>query len=376
MAGIGKINIYQHNFAPHAVSGTFSATGGSGWSIAAYSFLIVAWYGPEGDESNVYQAGADNFGYNAPLSALATDTSHANIHNKTPSNTTDKMTLVWTAPDGPTPHHYSVYWQQAASYDIRNVGFKANSADISPELLTYVVTSPDDNGTNTNAYIMAKSDGGNTVTVYGNILASCGVGVSMTVGSFGAAAVQSAQLTYNARGWNTIITFSTAGAAAGAAVGETLVYKLGRAAFLGAVGVSPIWGSRAVVTLNPVTQLDIIPRKMFYKTYLGNTALKSRTNDNQVAGLVITIPTSGTVSYEQWAGTLQQFWLSGTTVWVIDQNDDLDDTTYGTHPQYIGKLTALNYVGSLGKNSRGAFIATMLVDSNDVQSIGVAFDTP
>jgi hypothetical protein len=376
MAGLGQVTIYQHNFAPHQVSAAFSATGGSGWSVTAYSFLLVAWYGPEGDESNVYQAGADNFGYNAPLTSIATSTETQTLWNKTPSAATDTMTITWTAPDGRTPHHYSIYWQLGVTYDIRNVGFKANSADIPPSTLSYEITTPGDNGTNTNAYIMAKSDGGNSVTVYGNILASCGVGTVHTLTGFGSATVESANLTFNARGYNTIITYSTAGAAAGISVGDTLVYKLGRAAFLNAGGTSPVWGARAVVVLAPINQFDAIPRDRFYRTYRNKAALKSLNSTNHIESLVVSVPTSGTVSYEQWAGTLQLMWKAGTTVWVIDQNDELTDTRYGTNPQYIGVITSLDYVGSLGKNQRGTFVVTIAVESDDIQSFGVTFDSP
>jgi hypothetical protein len=376
MAGIGKVNIYQHNFAPHPVSAAFSATGGSGWSIAAYSFLLVAWYGPEGDESNVYHAGAENFGYNAALAAISSDSDASIIQNKTPSASTDTMTITWTAPDGRTPHHYSIYWQLGSTYDLRSVGFKANVADIPPTTLTYDITGPDDYGTTTDQYIMAKSDGDNSVTVYGNILVSCGVGTVHTLIGFGSATVESATLEYNARGFNTTVVYSTAGAAAGVSVGGTLRYRLGRSAFLNPVGGAVTWGTRAVVTLAPINQFDAIPADVYYRTYLNNVAQKSRNQDTHIDSLVISVPTTGTVSYEQWAGTLQMLWRSGTTVWVIDQNDELTDTTYGTYPQYIGVITALDYVGSLGKNQRGSFIATIAVESNDIQSTGVTFGAP
>ena len=375
--GLGKVSIYQHNFAPHQVSATFSASGGSGWSVAAYSFLLVAWYGPEGDESNVYQAGADNYGFNAPLTAIATSTETTTLYNKTPSAADNKMTIVWTAPDGRTPHHYSIYWQLGASYNVQYVGYKCNLADIAPSTLSYVVTSPADNGTNKNIYIMSKNTGANSITVYGNILASCGISTSMTLAGFGAAIVQSAGLVYNARGFNTQITFSTAGAAAGVSVGTTMVYKYGRAAFLRPDGVAgPSWGTRSVVVLSPVSQFDAIPKDRFYRTYKNNVALKSMSQDTHIDSLVISVPCTGTVSYEQWAGTLQMMWRAGATVWVVDQNDDLTDNRYGTHPQYIGVITSLDYVGSLGKNQRGTFTVTIAVESNDIQSFGVTFDSP
>lgn len=99
-----------------------SLTPGGGGSAATLSFLLVAWDDP--DEKDITLARF--YAQPATGNSLGGWGGGARTHYSRISKSielNDIATITWTAPRR-KPHHYALYYQAAASYDISNTGVK------------------------------------------------------------------------------------------------------------------------------------------------------------------------------------------------------------------------------------------------------------
>jgi len=90
-------NIVAQMPEPSSFNATLFGTGGP--PDGTYSFAVVAWY-DEDEETGSFPDSADEKAENVEVTASR-----------------EKIAMDWTAPSNVTPHHYSIYKQDAASFD-------------------------------------------------------------------------------------------------------------------------------------------------------------------------------------------------------------------------------------------------------------------
>ncbi len=375
-----SIQMYFQNPAPKNVGSAAAGSGGSGWGAGPYSFLIVAWY--SADETDVYAAGAWNFGLNDAGTTPFEFETHAAINGYAPSGASARITVSWDLVT-PTPHHYSVYWQESAEYDLTDVGFKHNDTDISPEgnltatRSSYEITSPTEITDTTDVYMCHVDSGNKIVRIDGNHVLNFGVGTIAQADPIGAAqnwTVEYSQLYYSARGPQTEITLTSGADFTGVVVGEDLRYRPARQTFASPSvgGVERPWGlARSYVAISPVKQMTPRLAETTHRSYNGYAIATTRYNDRLVDGLTITA-IGASCSQDDWREIIH--WIKArSTVWLLDLTTSFTATDYPVYSQYMGKVISTNYLGNVGKNSNRNFIIEYAVDSEVSRGKGIDY---
>jgi hypothetical protein len=371
----GSCTMYFRNRAPSPGTNSFSATaGGSGWNTSKYyPVLVVAWY--DADETNVYKAGAVNYGYNYELTSLYYEyEENTAFEGVSPANTTDELTVTWTHPDGPQPHHYSVYLQKVdganTAYDVTKVGWKQNTSDIAPDQTSYTVTDLEVVGSSTRDFTVVNHSWPE-VWVDGNVLAEMAhVTCIIDPGGLDAGrTITKTELKYNARGVQTVATFSSTDP--GLADGMTFRLVGGDivAQFQQASGQTPTWGIGEVISIAPTVDFRPMTAEYSHRAGTGYMARTSRAIERMTDAIRITV--NGTAcTHAEWR-ILMNWMEAQATVWLIDRSENLTDKDYPLYPQYLGKIMGTDYIGSVGKTSRKRFNIDFAVDEEAAQGEGL-----
>jgi hypothetical protein len=368
-----ELQIHVATPAPQTISYGFDTTGaGANWdNTKYYAVHVTASYDP--DDENIWLTGVENFGLNLSRSSalVAMEVLQDSVQ---PSNADDVLTVTWTAPPGPPPHHYNVFIQgpNAAqdTYQLNEYGNPmsdwSGSSEVTNDTFTFTITDPTDTqGSLVTAKIVTLSLGATDYfDIEGNHLMQFGYATPIIVDAAGAntsTTVAATALVYDSRG--TLTRVYTADDISGAALGELVTYRDMRHTFQYNSSMSSgkdfysFHGKGANaefdIDLNPVLQITPIIRNRTIRDYQGYLVNRARVLDAPVQYLDVTaVGTSCT--FDDWC-TLMEYLKSASRLWVYEKNTGFTSTDNYPFPNYLCRLVDTDYVGSIGKNARRSF---------------------
>ncbi len=377
MSDYDYVRIFSHNLGPIPVSAAFVANGlGSGWDTGThYSVRVGAWYHGSA-EDDIYRVGAINTMYTYALAQAPMLADYSVWNNLQPANATDQLVVTWSLPPGLQPDHYTVYLQEIATYEYWRWAKRANAADIANTATTYTISSPVGALTTYEDVPIQTINGTYTLTVAGNRLIYCGANavflgdpggaaVNLTVAGVGSS-LSSAALSWNVRGVHTTIEFNEA--LTGVAQGELLRIYHKHACFGRGDLAAAAWGTYRAVNIFRPLNFEIEPLSQIVRTADGLFAAASLAQTKLSNAITLRFP-GISCTYADWQ-TLNLWWRSQTGLWLVDINASETATSYGPVAQYLGRILALNNVGTLAKQT-GEYSIIFGVEREQAQGQGL-----
>jgi len=360
---VSQILIKCANPAPQTISYGFDTTGGgANWNPAKYYAVhVTASYDP--DDQNIYLMGVANFGWDYAVSDQATlmEPLQAGV---SPGNADDELTVTWTAPPGPPPHHYNIYIQGPNdaddTYDFTAYGNPmVDAGGVTNDTFTFTISDPTDiQGSLVTSTIINHSESGTNdyVVIEGNHVMQFGLGTSLIVDAAGAnisTTVVNSKLTFDARGIKTYITTAN-DLSVGVSNGELITYRDMRHTFNftaqdwsydGAGYLTP-----DVIVLDPVMQLTPHVSTGLIRDNNGYLMKRARTLESTLGSVDIQVIGTST-SHDDWR-FLMEYMRVGSRLWLTDLYTSGTDADNPHLNSYLCRLVDTDYTGSLGKNSR------------------------
>lgn len=360
-------------------------SGGGALPSGSVTFAVIAWYN-DGDESKLLNAAALKLGwpiYNILQGQQIIDS--IPIWTPVTVATGDAVQLQWDRPRragraAPDVHHYSIHVQRVTTiYQIAQPGNKVAvdgypDGNIPPWVTSAVVKNITSLATATSAVVQRFDTDRNAFWIDGDHRVSLGKGADITLATggysnHGLRTVDWSDLEFSLRGPQTVVSVVETVQPEIISTSKTLTYQQGPATLMQhSSSFNRKWGPQEYIDLSPVLQITPSPRDPYYAGFDGLLSSASYGIDLVDEGLAVTLGKTGCTAWE-WA--YMRHWLrSRARLWMFDECEEYDEYTdgkstrwgYGGNSRWAGYITGLAYLGNSGKNRRGEFGFTFLIE--------------